>query len=460
MKFAARLITPLALLTAALVPAVSPAHASSDAAPGGTRLWVQTYTGGTGRNGAATSLATSPDRPVVYVTGATAKTPSGTGGDVSTLAYDSHTGAVLWQARYQSAPYHPGDPSIVVSPDGSTVFVAAYLRNRGGPNIIVLAYSAVNGALLWTYQPPDFGRISLASEHPLAVSPDSTELYVATSTDQRNPVGYITFALDAGKGSVDWTAQQQWPQPVYHADTSVAVSPDGSAVFVTGQAGTVAYGATSGAVLWQDHFKRQWDRYPAGLVVSPDSSTIYITSRGLGGSHEFWLTEAYSTATGARTWVTRYPGGPNARAYAPSGLVVSPDGSELIVAGRVFKHSGPECYETVAYDAATGTQLWAQEYLGPPGVDTETDDVAITPDGAEVVVTGSVVSPTGGYLTVAYDATTGARLWVAKLRGLSDGTSFPEAVAVSPDSARIFITGSSVTPGDTALEYLTVAYHS
>ena len=80
----------------------------------------------------------------------------------------------------------------------------------------------------------------------------------------------------------------------------VAVSPDGSTVFVTGFSGgptadyvTVAYRAGTGAVIWTKRYKGRGDlvAQPVGVKVSPDSSKVFVT----GFSHRSTSGEDYAT---------------------------------------------------------------------------------------------------------------------------------------------------------------------
>jgi len=89
---------------------------------------------------------------------------------------------------------------------------------------------------------------------------------------------------------------------------SAIVSPGGNRVFVTGHVqskayfgeyGTVAYNATTGARLWA---RRYAGRGATALAVSPDLTKVYVT----GQSHGDYTTLAYSARTGARLWVRRY----------------------------------------------------------------------------------------------------------------------------------------------------------
>jgi len=94
-----------------------------------------------------------------------------------------------------------------------------------------------------------------------------------------------------------------------------------------------------------------------------------------------------------------------------------------------------------------GAKLWLQRYNGPGNGSDAGSSVAVSPDGGAVFVTGQSKGATpdtdsSDYLTAAYNAATGARLWTARYNG--PGTyDYAQAVAVSPDGATVFVTGSS-----------------
>jgi WD40 repeat protein len=261
------------------------------------------------------------------------------------------------------------------------------------------------------------------------------------------------------------------------AASSVAVSPGGGRVFVTGSstpagagAGpgnyvTVAYRTATGAQLWSKRYNgpgTSWDA-AAAVAVSPDNRTVFVTgfsNRTQGGPGDY-ATVAYNAATGAQRWVERYSGPGNGSDGATS-LAVSPGGKIVFVTGFSGgpKLSTPPVYATVAYNASTGARLWAKRYRGPGGSGSGASAVAVSPRGGRVFVTGS---SDNDYATVAYRATTGARLWVKRYPGPSnprdDGGA--TAVTVSPAGATVFVTGTSSGPGvNSTTGYATIAYRA
>jgi outer membrane protein assembly factor BamB len=137
-------------------------------------------------------------------------------------------------------------------------------------------------------------------------------------------------------------------------------------------------------------------------------------------------------APGSQLWVQRY-NGPGKSFDAASAVAVSPGGSRVFVTGGSRgARSGPD-YATVAYSAATGARLWVTRYNGPATYDDAARSVAVSPSGRTVYVTGG---SNPGSATLAYSAATGAQLWLARHSDM-----LLAAVVVSPGGSRVYVTG-------------------
>jgi WD40 repeat protein len=324
----------------------------STAVPGGTQVWAQRF-GGQFLSATASSVAASPNKTVVYVTGITAKTATGLRNEV-TVAYNATTGKQLWLERYQGTDHHPrgfaGIPSITVSPDGATVYVAGDLAKSGVFNdYLMLAYNAATGALHWAATPVTFAFA--AQFNAAAVSPDSKTVYM---TGRRDFFGgnasksYVTVAVNAATGATKWTASTTTPAHVGHSLTSLALSPDGSTVFIAGSSGTVAYDAATGHQLWLANYRTaSVNDNATGLAVSPDGSTVYVTGTSIANYNTpaDYATVAYSATSGTQLWSARYAvtGAQNNAA----GVIVS--GGNAIVTGTSGPYGSPSQFATVAY---------------------------------------------------------------------------------------------------------------
>jgi hypothetical protein len=252
------------------------------------------------------------------------------------------------------------------------------------------------------------------------------------------------------------------------APRAVGVSPDGSKVFVTGQTNTsassdyatIAYDATTGTQLWAKRYNGPANFFDGAnaLGVSPDGSTVFVTGQSDGSGGFDYATIAYDAATGTQLWVKRY-NGPENLGNVANALGVSPDGSRVFVTGESVGSGSEFDYATVAYDAATGTQQWVTRYNGSANNVDVANALGVSPDGSRVFVTGESIGSgnASDYLTIAYNAATGQRSWMKRKNGPANGEDVANALGVSPDGSRVFVTGFSHGSGS-GRDYATVAY--
>ncbi|HVM36337.1 MAG TPA: PQQ-binding-like beta-propeller repeat protein [Actinomycetota bacterium] len=278
----------------------------------------------------------------------------------------------------------------------------------------------------------------------------------------------------AAPGSEAWAQRHEGALKFGEGARAVAVSPDGSTVFVTGGAAdqgieqfvednfrlnyvTVAYDADRGDLLWEATYRGPggYDE-PLALAVSPDGSKVFVTgySRGKGERPTTdHATVAYDAASGEQLWARRYAAGGEGGALA---IEVGPDGSTVFVTGVGEVKSASYDYVTIAYSAGRGKRLWLRRF-GGRGSDAARS-LAVSPDGSKVFVTGSSqVSrrrTERDYSTIAYRAQDGRRLWMTRYRGWS---GHAESVAVTPDGSRVVVTGST-SDSDEQSRFTTVVY--
>jgi sugar lactone lactonase YvrE len=161
-----------------------------------------------------------------------------------------------------------------------------------------------------------------------------------------------------------------------------------------------------------------------------------------------------AAAPGDISWVSRFTEigtGPDSAEM----ILVAPDGAAVYVTGTAGRYRGGEKgydFATVALDASTGNALWSDGYNGPGGIDYGCC-AGLSPDGSTLYVTGASQTPGRGlgWATVAYDAGTGARRWVARLNRRTREQEQPHSIQVGSDG-RIFVTGA------VSGEFQTIAY--
>lgn len=319
----------------------------------------------------------------VYVLGLSCG--SDTNFDLATVAYDA-AGRQMWAARHNGPGNTTDLPSAVAADDqGARVFVA-------GLQDFVIA-------------------------------------------DNNSTADGVLVAHDAATGTKLWQALYQGSEVGLHGISDVAVSPDGTRVYVTGatretagsdtaygfDATTAAFDAATGRQLWAAHYDDAQQGDDFGASISVANGNLYVGAAACVVDCS-GVVLAYDAASGAQRWVQ------DADAMIP---MVDAGADAVVAAGtrvvvprvlpctrQVPKHyDGLSTYTTTAYDAATGARSWSHDYAAAPlqGLN-ELYSVALTPNGDTTLVTGVSSGPQNTcdlhVVTIAYDTASGREMWV------------------------------------------------
>lgn len=375
--------------------------AAYDAAVG-VELW-RTATG------ASSAVAVSPDGARVYIAG---DVPGSGGGNWKVVALSATLGTVEWEATYDGPAAEADTPrAITASPDGSRVFVAGASRGADGTSdAAAAAFDAATGALQWAFRYDHDGGAHTA--RGVATSPDGAVVYIAASGGVHPDHDVATVALDAATGDVQWLVRHGSPAQHLDLADAIAVSPDGSRVYVTGRSdtapgvadfGTLAHDAATGDILWYERYDNGGTDLPRRIAATADAVFVTGSSGGVGD----FVTLAYDAATGSERWVAREGAG----AGAGRAVGVAPDGARVFVAGYV--DSGASWDVRVAsYDASTGAAAWRANHDGFGSGTDNAHDLTVSPAGARVFVVGSTegLATNHDWWVAAYDAEDSASL--------------------------------------------------
>jgi 6-phosphogluconolactonase (cycloisomerase 2 family) len=290
------------------------------------------------------------------------------------------------------------------------------------------------------------GVDGLAMADDVVVSPDGKHVYAVSREDDalvRFGRNLATGALTFVQAIVDGTG----PVTGIGAANALALSPDGGHVYVASGTGAVAVfsrNATNGSLTFVEA-KVNGQGGVTGMtvaqdvVVSPDGAHVYA----LGHTPGAVLTFARNPSTGALTFVEKDEDGADGvdGIGGASAVVVSPDGAHVYVAGET-----DDGVAVFARDAGTGALTFVEaERDGVGGVDGIDAPLAlaISADGAHVYAGGS---SDDGLAVFSRDAGTGALTFVQALHegvGGVDGINAPAAVAVTPDGAHVLVAAAA-----------------
>jgi outer membrane protein assembly factor BamB len=192
-------------------------------------------------------------------------------------------------------------------------------------------------------------------------------------------------------------------------------------------------------------------RQPPVLPVRIRPVQALVTAAVLVSAMTVVSIDPASAVPGEQRWVKRYDR--NGLSDYGKDVAASPDGSTVFVTGASLSTPGNDDIATIAYAASDGTKKWARRYDGPGSAFDWGAAITVSPDGSTVFVTGTSIDD---FITVAYAASNGKRLWVRRYTRAADTVDAAAAVLVSPDSQTVFVTGQSYSSSSTA--YVTIAY--
>jgi glucose dehydrogenase len=358
----------------------------------------------------------SPDGARLYVTGVRTTKLRGEAArrDIVVVALDTLIGTRAWKAITGSRSLAEEAVAIAMSPAGDRVFVTGSRSN----DYFTVGYSAGNGAVVWRSS-YDGGARDVAMA--IAASRTGDTVYVTgenrnSETESRD---VLTLALDATTGATLWNAE--YNGATGSVDTGRWVSPGpNDSVLVAGTSYApinderccspgplvLALDASTGSVIWDAPFHPDDGGIFGSAGLAPDDSLVFVSAGTFVDSptefDEDVLTLAVDTTTGALMWEARFEDAFDAGSPVP--LAVDPSGGKVFVGGRQLTGADRYSRLTIAYDAATGVELWSQTFENRLGVDVR----ALASDA-----TGSRVFTTGprfrtdfdrDTMTVAYEA--------------------------------------------------------
>lgn len=416
-----------------------------DAATGET-LWTTHYDGD-GLTDRAVDVAVGPAGVRAYVTGVSETGFSGE--DVLTFAVDVTSGDVLWTNRY-NGPVVAGATTHAVDVDraGDRVFAVGATPGDGtGDDGVIVAYDAASGVRRWVERLDVEGGSDEIVD--VAANPASSRVHVAATTSGPGLGRDLTVrTFGVAGGDVLWTSH--YDELAYDVAEAIAVSPGGEHVVALAESHgglptrtdylTLSLAADDGAREWTARYNGPEDDFDHPVDIATDGETVVATGWTWHSVTSWdYTTVAFDAATGQQSWVSRYDGIASEAAAGkvlndqddanvgswdfPTGLALDAETGRLVVTGygpgyNAVTSPGQDYahdVQTVAYDLATGGQVWSARYNhrlatsgctepGNPGCSYDVgEDVALA--GDRIVVTGTSHGGIGegwDVLTLAY----------------------------------------------------------
>lgn len=206
---------------------------------------------------------------------------------------------------------------------------------------------------------------------------------------------------------------------------------------------------------WASHFTQATSGV-IGMALSPKGDRVYVAGNGVRSDNKVATIVAGAfTKAGAPSWVVRAPSSLPTTANA---IALSPDGRRLYVGGYLSLRPNLSAnvfhyYYLLCIDTATGRLVWVGQYQGVGSNINDVLAIAVAPNNAAVYVTGSsehicasCQNVPSDWVTIGYSARNGKPLWLNRWSGAAGGLNAGLAVKVSPNGRQVFVTGYSERP--------------
>lgn len=361
-----------------------------------------------------------------------------------------------------------------------------------GNDAFTVAYN-LDGSVRWVarYNGPGAARDAIGDEgRGIAVSPSGDRVYVTggqneglggTATDFRFVGDMVTIAYDAATGAQVWSASYHGPAVGGDMGEQVAVSADGTRVFVAGEsqapdlptgksggseAATISYLAATGEQDWVSRYRAPGttrNNAVGATSISVLDGVVYtagsysLGAPTFGSGYEVLAIEDDRAAhAGVRRWASL---GDAALAFSPARAALTATPNGIFLAGREKSSVAPPStcpprqtsgvpnteFATVSLEPVTGAVRWRKGYPGQTGGYVGAFGLAADRNGSRVFVAGEASGPQPqcamGITTVAYDGTTGNQVWVDFQPPLAGTVPQGFAITATPDGSRVYAAG-------------------
>mgnify|MGYP006273886733 CR=1 FL=1 len=365
-----------------------------------------------------------------------------------------------------------------VSRDGTLTFVGGSAQRVSGTqeDMLVIAYEAATGTQKWVRRIAAPGEFS-ARVYGIVASPTADLLFVTgPSGSATTNNDWLTLALSTTTGATVWSRTFGGPDLLDDVAYAINVGPSGGQVYVTGdqQFGsggsgirTIAYKAATGATVWSRLLGNAGSSgFSTSVAVAPGGGRVFVGGQYVPdtATDPRAMVTAYAAGDGTPLWTRRVAAAPE----LPPGtnpydlfeaVGVSPDGATVYGAGAARTSSSTSASLAAAFNATTGAPVWVQRFNPPTAGQSQFGSLSVGPGGARVVVVGLQETAANGndWVVRSLNTSDGTAAWTRTKDGTAHGSDSAKSVVTRPDGGRVYVTGGVRDTG-TGSNLTTVAY--
>ena len=306
--------------------------------------------------------------------------------DFAVRAYNIRTGELLWEDRFNGDPNRSNQANAIVA-HKNCVYVAGSVGEDSSSYFIVRAYHIKNGKLLWQDQVTGDPN-GYSGAHAIGISKNRKRLFVAGEIFNGNNSDVLLSAYNAKTGQLLW--QDLFNGEEDGDDIANALTVDEHRVFVAGKINPKdsdffvrVYHAGNGNVLWYDRHNGSANSGDAANAIDVYGRRVFVAGivENIGKSDKFAV-RVYNKRTGELLWEA-YSDEPVASWHGRADAIDA-HGSLVFVAGSTAGPTGTY-YAVRAYRANTGELYWQDQVSGSANSGFASD-IAVAQDNRLITV--------------------------------------------------------------------------
>ena len=321
----------------------------------GNFKWEARYDGPSNLGDFATAIAA--DSSGVYVTGYSYRGKQEKHADYYTVKYDSETGDVLWDVRYDGRR-NGNDVATAIALDPTGVFVTGRSEDSQGKgekhhDYLTIKYDLNTGRKIW--EAGYDGSLEKADE-ALAIVVDSNDVYVTgRSIGANGTFDYCTVRYDSSNGNQIGDAARY---DSGNADEATSIAVDSSGIYVTGKSSngsntdylTLMYDRdlNSTSVIEARYNNDSTNGDDEATAIGVDSSGVYVTGFSNGENGADYFTIKYNRS-GNIIWIARYNGSANSDDKATALMAIDSEGNVYVTGFSTRSETSSKDYTTIKY---------------------------------------------------------------------------------------------------------------
>lgn len=258
--------------------------------------------------------------------------------DVQAIKYDSQTGNVIWEKKFDAGYAGLDIPRVITTDDVGNIYIAGITFTGNNISYLTLKYDT-NGKLLWSAIADNSLKDSFIEPTSIVIDNGGNIIVTGYGGNENYYAGYYTIKYSPN-GTEIWTQFYNYKDANGNETNSIAKSivvDNNNNYYVTGVfdidnsiIGTIKYNS-NGNKEWEETYKVPNSNFTtAEDIIINDSGDIYIVGSHVGAGNENGIVLLSYDLNGSKNWVRSKNNLYNTSRQLPVFIKINSNGEPLV----------------------------------------------------------------------------------------------------------------------------------